>query len=56
MEYHIYKDKAGLFRWRLLAANQKIIAESGESYHNKSDCQAGISLVKSSSNAPIYDR
>lgn len=54
MAYYIYTDTASLWRWRLKAANGLIIAVSSESYHNKQDCLAAISLVKSSGSAPIY--
>lgn len=53
--YHLYKDRAGLWRWRLMAANNRIIADSGESYHNKSDCLHGIQLVKNSGNALVHE-
>jgi len=43
------------WRWRLVAANGKTIADSGESYYNKADCLAGINLVKSSANAPVHE-
>ncbi len=46
MKFTIYKDSAGQFRWRLRAANSRIIADSGEGYFSKSDCQAGIRLVQ----------
>jgi len=55
MSYHIYKDPAGHFRWRLLAANNRIIANSGEGYHNKQDCQSAITFVKGSANAPVIE-
>ncbi len=55
MQYVVYKDTAGLWRWRLLAANHKIIADSGESYYNKADCLHGIELVKASAGAPVYE-
>ena len=51
LTYHIYRDSQGYYRWRLLAANNRIIADSGEGYANKQDCLHGISLVKSSSTA-----
>lgn len=54
MIYHMYKDHQNLWRWYLQAANNRKIADSGESYHNKADCRAAIDLVKASSNAPIY--
>lgn len=43
--YH-YKDKAGQWRWRFLANNNKIIADSAEGYHNKADCLSAIEIVK----------
>jgi uncharacterized protein YegP (UPF0339 family) len=55
MFYNIYKDAVGYWRWRLYAANNKIIADSGESYYNKADCLSAIGLVKSSTNAPIRE-
>lgn len=44
--FQVYQDKSGQFRWRLLAANNKIIADSAEGYVNRSDCEYGIHLVK----------
>jgi len=32
---HVYKDASGEYRWRGLAANGKIISESGEGYNNR---------------------
>jgi uncharacterized protein YegP (UPF0339 family) len=55
MRYNIYKDKQGYWRWRLLAANNRVIADSGEAYFNKQDCLHGIDLVKSAYNAPVYE-
>ena len=47
MQFKLYKDTAGYWRWTLYAANNRKIADSAEGYNNKSDCQAGIDLVKS---------
>lgn len=44
--FEIFQDKKNEYRWRLRAANNKIIADSGEGYKKKSDCQHGIELVK----------
>jgi uncharacterized protein YegP (UPF0339 family) len=55
MKYKVYKDKAGEWRWRLVAANGRTVADSGEGYHNKADCLAGIELVKGSKNAPVEE-
>jgi uncharacterized protein YegP (UPF0339 family) len=40
------KDNAGEWRWNLKANNGEIIADSGEGYKNKGDCEHGIELVK----------
>jgi uncharacterized protein YegP (UPF0339 family) len=55
MNYKLYKDSTGQWRWKLRSANGNTIADSGESYWNKADCLAGISLVKGSSTAPVYE-
>lgn len=47
MYFKLYKDTAGYWRWTLYAANNRKIADSGEGYHNKSDAEGGINLVKS---------
>jgi uncharacterized protein YegP (UPF0339 family) len=55
MRYEMYKDAQLLWRWRLKAANNKIIADSGEPYHNKQDYRDAIDLVKSSGDAPVVE-
>jgi len=51
----IYKDKAGEYRWKYQASNAKIIADSGEGYNRKSDCQHGIDLIKgTNSQTPVW--
>ena len=35
MKFYLYKDQSNYWRWRLVATNGKIIAESSESYWNK---------------------
>jgi len=56
MKYIVYKDVSAQWRWRLVAANNKIIANSGEGYHNKQDCLHAITLVKGSYSAPVYEQ
>lgn len=56
MAYYMYRDAQGLWRWFLQAANNRKIADSGESYHNKQDCLGAINLVKGTSQAPVYER
>jgi uncharacterized protein YegP (UPF0339 family) len=56
VQYVIYKDKAGEYRWYLQADNNKKIANPGEGYKNKADCEAAIKLVKGSGKAKIVDQ
>jgi len=51
--YYIYQDSRREWRWYLMAANNRKIADSGEGYSNEQDCVAAIGLVKGSSNAPL---
>lgn len=42
----IYIDSRGEYRWKIEAANGRIIADSGEGYRNYTDCNHAIGLVK----------
>jgi len=44
-KFEIYKDKAGKFRFRLVAPNGETIATS-EGYQAKDSCENGIRSVK----------
>lgn len=55
LTYSVYKDAKGEWRWRLVAANNRIIADSGEGYHNRQDCLAAIELIKNSKAATVSD-
>jgi len=44
-KFEIFKDKAGKFRFRLVAPNGEIIA-TGEAYESKERCKNGIQSVK----------
>jgi len=46
MFFELYRDKKGEYRWRLKAHNLKIIATSGEGYHNKKDCRDELEQIK----------
>jgi uncharacterized protein YegP (UPF0339 family) len=39
---HIYKDKKNMWRWRFLAPNDRVIADSGEGYTLLSNCKAAV--------------
>jgi uncharacterized protein YegP (UPF0339 family) len=45
MKFVLYKDRSGQYRWRLKAGNGAIIADSGESYHNRQDACHAVTLV-----------
>lgn len=53
MTYYYGKDARGEWRWHLKAANNRIIANSGEGYQNEKDCLDAIQLVKGSKDAPV---
>lgn len=55
MRYKVYKDNKGEWRWRLLATNNRVLADSGEGYKNKQDCLQGIELVKRSFATPVEE-
>jgi uncharacterized protein len=54
--YSVYQDASGEWRWQLRAANHRIIADSGEGYHNRQDCLHAIALVKDSKDAPVKEK
>ncbi|MBN8570667.1 MAG: DUF1508 domain-containing protein [Ignavibacteria bacterium] len=55
MRFKAYKDAQGYWRWQLKSDNGNIIADSGEGYVNKSDCEHGINLVKSTTSSTPVD-
>jgi len=55
-KFEIYIDKAGLYRYRLLATNGESIAMSEEGYKSKNGCLNGIKSVSVNAvNADIVD-
>ncbi|MGZ9809502.1 YegP family protein [Pseudoroseicyclus sp. H15] len=55
MAYKIYKDKGGEWRWHYKSGNGNIIADSGEGYVNKADCERGIEIMKNSSGDAVEE-
>lgn len=52
--FEVFRDNAGEWRWRLVAGNGNIIADSGEGYQSKQGVQRGIDSVKrSAANANV---
>src|SRR5690349_1561731 len=46
MRFEVYVS-GGQYRWRLIAANHRTIADSGEGYVHRQDCADGIRMVRS---------
>ncbi|GJE16628.1 YegP family protein [Methylobacterium marchantiae] len=55
MRFELYRDSGGEWRWRLRVTNGNVIADSGEGYARREDCERGIALVKGSAEASIVD-
>jgi uncharacterized protein YegP (UPF0339 family) len=53
--YQVYRDTAGKFRFRLRAANNKIVAVS-EAYESKAGCMNGVRSVQSNCESKIEDK
>jgi uncharacterized protein YegP (UPF0339 family) len=45
-KFQVYQDKKQEYRWRLRAQNNKIVADCGEGYTQKADCEHGIDLLR----------
>ncbi|MDX1744720.1 MAG: DUF1508 domain-containing protein [Halobacteriales archaeon] len=44
--FEVYTDRAGEWRWRLVAPNGRILADSGEGYSSRSGARDGIARVQ----------
>lgn len=55
MRFELYRDHMSDWRWRLRTANGNVVADSAEGYSRREDCEHGIALVKSASNAAVVD-
>lgn len=42
MKFKIYTDRKKEWRWRLIATNGRIIADSGEGYTRKDRCKEAV--------------
>jgi uncharacterized protein YegP (UPF0339 family) len=52
--FELYRDRKNEYRWRLRAGNGRTIADSGEGYQNRVDCEHGIDLVRTVSDPEFY--
>ena len=56
MEFHVFQDKAGRWRWRLLAKDRSVLAESAYGYPDKGDCHASIEKFRGTSfETPVFE-
>jgi len=53
MTYEYYEDHKNEWRWRLVAANGRVLADSGEGYKSEQECLDDIDRVKKSAHAPV---
>ncbi len=56
MEFHIFKDKAGQWRWHLLGNDRHVVAESAHAYRDIADCRSSVEEFRNTSlDTPIYE-
>ena len=46
LSFEVFKDSKKDFRWKLKAANGKVMAVSEEGYSSKSSCKSAIEWIK----------
>ena len=46
LKFEVYKDKGGLYRWRLKAENGAVLATPGQGYKAMADAKKGVELVQ----------
>ena len=50
-----YKDRRGKWRWRLVARNNRIIANGGEPYASLSNARRAFDSLRASVSTSIFD-
>ena len=53
--YYLYMDRRGEWRWRLTAANGRVIADSAQGYLTKHDALNDIERVRGTSDTPVVE-
>jgi uncharacterized protein YegP (UPF0339 family) len=46
MRFELYEDKAGGWRWRLVAKNGRIVADSGEGYKGQGNARRALKAFR----------
>lgn len=44
--FELYLDRAGMYRWRLRRPGGQIVADSGQGFRNRVDCEAELRWIK----------
>lgn len=56
LTFHIYKDKGGKFRWRLMDGSDVELGASQKGYEKKPDCQKTIdAIIAGAAKAKVED-
>lgn len=55
MHFKIYQDTRREWRWRLVAANNRTLADSAEGYTSKQSCLHALGLIRGQNSTPIYE-
>lgn len=42
----VYQDAVGEWRWRIKGRTGRVLADSGEGYVNRQDCETGLEVVR----------
>jgi len=53
IKFYVYADVNSEYRWRLVAKNNSVIADSGEGYKNVADILSAIELVMDTDRATV---
>jgi uncharacterized protein len=54
--FEIYSDAAGNYRWRLLASNGKVVADSAESYASAARARRAVLQVRTLAASTALER
>jgi hypothetical protein len=53
--FHTYQDRAGGWRWQLVASNGRIVGDSGEGYSSLSEARNAAQRVKDNAGSATID-
>lgn len=56
MRAEVYRDRAGTWRWRLLARNHRIVGDSGEGYSRRRDAYRAVKRLLVMARATVVIR